>query len=280
MRNRELAEIFGPLYAKEWLGTFYLFSPDLFSAIKCAFWDTFFDYDRASSYNAVLWTMSKELLGSYFIFGFLRLFGSWSWRFLLYLIFGLLFYFKNVLWLNTFVSGMAICDIYINHRSIPVIQIRTSRLDYIAKSKAASLVVVLAIAVFVGSSTNHGEWYLLMSTLICGWALISQPFNGLLRRSHFVFLGKISFSLYLIHLPIICSLTSSTYLQLYPILGRPITLIICIILTFVCSLGAGYLLYICADKPGIYLSKLLSKKIVGKLGDGTLIKLRDGALII
>jgi peptidoglycan/LPS O-acetylase OafA/YrhL len=60
----------------------------------------------------------------------------------------------------------------------------------------------------LSSVDNERYWHMIGATLLVGavlhWPLLQSPFGGAFGR----FLGRISFVLYLIHIPVICGFTS------------------------------------------------------------------------
>ncbi len=111
MHNVELAQELGPRY-DEWLGKWYRDPPSLPAALKSAFWDTFFAYSDSTTYNCALWTMEKEFFGSLLLFAFLSLFGSRQSRFILYPVIAMANFFLGMHWINAFLVGIIICDVF------------------------------------------------------------------------------------------------------------------------------------------------------------------------
>ncbi len=66
----------------DWLVNVWLFSPDIFEAMRSGIYDIFIK--SGSAYNSVLWTMMFEFTGSFLVFGFLALFGNLKRRWVLY----------------------------------------------------------------------------------------------------------------------------------------------------------------------------------------------------
>ena len=114
MTNNQLYLSLGTHTSNGWLPTFYDFDPSLPQAIKSAVWDTFFDFNRDVSYNTVLWTMEPEFFGSIFLFGFLSLLGNKKIRWGAYPVIFAVLFFRETHWLNAFVIGIALCDLYVN----------------------------------------------------------------------------------------------------------------------------------------------------------------------
>ncbi|MEM7298006.1 MAG: acyltransferase family protein [Bacteroidota bacterium] len=110
MFNQELA-IEGGLEINKWLNNLYNFDPSLFMSLKSGIWDAFFDYNELSSYNAALWTMYPELMGSLFVFGLFAAVGNRRKRDLIYLAIFLIVVFLKTYWLASFVLGYWYSDV-------------------------------------------------------------------------------------------------------------------------------------------------------------------------
>ncbi|EPR37101.1 acyltransferase 3 [Desulfovibrio sp. X2] len=63
--NVEAANLMG---GNPWLGSFFLKHPSMSELFKFISWDVFFNGKDVAAYNAVLWTMRVEFLGSLFVF--------------------------------------------------------------------------------------------------------------------------------------------------------------------------------------------------------------------
>jgi peptidoglycan/LPS O-acetylase OafA/YrhL len=66
----------GLISGSPWLASFYNFKMTTPGLFQFATWDVYVRYSEVDSYNAVLWTMPFEMLGSLLIFGMLFLAGS------------------------------------------------------------------------------------------------------------------------------------------------------------------------------------------------------------
>lgn len=188
-----------------WLSAFWDFQPHFFTAVYQGVYGVFFT--NFNSYNTNLWTMQNELYGSFMVFLFLGLFGKLNRRWVLYLGFGLIVIKTPYL---AFLLGMAICDIWTTRPDLK---------QLISKPIAHVLLVVGLIlgSWHVGWLNSYNPLYgrftlplfnqsemqvfvliiaaacIILAVLSLGW--LSRFFE--LRPLQY--LGKISFSLYLIH---------------------------------------------------------------------------------
>jgi peptidoglycan/LPS O-acetylase OafA/YrhL len=261
MYNLRLAQALG---TGSWMVIYYTFSPNLLDAIGSAVWQSFFAFDSSSTYNYVLWTMEKEFYGSLFLFAFLSVFGHRESRFFAYLFAALVILALRIQWLNAFVFGIALCDFYVN-RSKDLFEdfhLRWPRFYFACNSKLIAALLWLVIFICVGFKNKGGVTYLLIGAIAVTAALVSTPTQRVLSSPIAVFMGKISFGLYLIHFPIICSFSSWAYLAIAPMLGASAAALLVSMASCAVSIVAGFLLYLCADRPAINLSRKLSSRIM------------------
>jgi len=219
--------------------------PDPFTAsasflviIQEAFYHTFFTYGM--TYNPVLWTMTYELFGSFLIFSFLLIVGRFKLRFLVYLT--LCWVFIDSYYLG-FVLGMLLSDLRYGDRE-------RNWLDTIRSPWVNVLLLVAGLylgsfpylavdgtvyAVLVwqpGSSFNYFQFYHVIGAFLVLTALLnSARMKALFSRKTFAYLGKVSFSLYLVHFTILCSFGSYLFLQLDSVLPYGVSVVLTVALT-------------------------------------------------
>lgn len=256
MTNNDLGERLGTHTSQGWLFTFYEFEPSLTQAVKSAVWDTFFDFNRDTTYNTVLWTMQPEFFGSVFLFGFLSLFGNKTIRWFAYPVIILILYFKELHWLNAFLLGIVLCDLYENT-------------DVFAKAGSAlkpgwlQAFFGLGIMVLIGAPNYGGVFHLIIAVVLIFLALSTKGVAGVFSAKLPVYLGKISFSLYLIHVPILCSATGFIYRIVENRMGYPISAITTSVITIMLCIVVADVFYKIADQQGITLGRKLSDTLSG-----------------
>jgi len=238
--------------AKDWVGSFYNFDASLENVLRFSFYDAFFQYDRDTAYNTNLWTMPIEIMGSFYIYAYLGVFRTTikiSWKIISLILILLIWIFHAPL-LACFFTGYIIAELYKkwdikNH----LIYKRTSQI-------ALTFIFFVTAILSVYIRGNDYLTFLMASAIV-----FSVTFSTYLRRLFSAniseFLGKISFPLYLIQIPIICSLSSYLLIKL-PLLGFSSTLSywINLVLTLSMCLLASMLLL-----PIEKLSTIYSKKI-------------------
>lgn len=189
----------GTLVHSPWLESFYRFDLTWPGLVRFAGWDVYAQYDVQTTYNAVLWTMSYEMLGSLLIFGLLFVAGpSRMLQAALVLAFA-----GWAAWANSplfaFAMGMAIAFWSASAMS------RDSRATRWVGAVLLPAVLVAAMCRALGDSP------IAFSTYAAGTLLAVQllpRFQVALANRTSRWLGRLSFPLYLTHLLVICSLSS------------------------------------------------------------------------
>lgn len=221
--NAEAAAYTG---SQEFMGLFNQFEPDLKNSIREGLWDSLFK--GASSYVGPLWTMEYEMLGSYFILAAAALLKSKRVRYLFCLLYVLIF--SN--YYAYFVLGMLICHIYTHEEKVNL---------FFEKHRSLSLVLHVLSWCYIGMITNLDvfKWRSLLfdlSLLLMFLTLLNSPvLNRIWGNKAGVALGKHSFSVYLLHWPVIESFSCGLFLLM---LKKGFGLTGVILIDFVLTLAA------------------------------------------
>ncbi len=200
----------GPLAAEgdyEWLAQFYRYTPDAKDWLKFSVYEVFFRYDRDTALIPVLWTMQHELAGSMAIFLFLALFGQHWIRFPLYVI-GASWLITTESPLLAFLSGMVLADLITSRAG--------QRLASQPFTPLASLLVLTGCAAAAMFRAPYAT-PLHLTSLATGLLLAvsySAPLRRLFETPLSRRLGELSFSLYLVHFLLLCSVVSALHLGL------------------------------------------------------------------
>jgi peptidoglycan/LPS O-acetylase OafA/YrhL len=267
MRNVDFAHALANPAAGKWIRLFYNFHESAFGAFKSATWNCFFSYDAAPSYNCVLWTMEPEFFGSLFLFSFLALLGHRSSRFIAYPLAAIACTLLQLYWLIAFLGGIALCDLFVNRDNLFLIQKNRCWTVFKNACNNTGINVVFWLLVIAGAGfpNYRGVSYILLGLLAVQMTLLSRPTQHLLSSPVPMFLGRISFGIYLIHFPIICSFSCAAYLALFKSFGHTITALLVSVMTLGMSVVAGYLLYLVADKPAIRWSRHLALLVMNRI---------------
>jgi peptidoglycan/LPS O-acetylase OafA/YrhL len=247
-----------------WVASWYTFSSSAVGAAKSAVWESFFAYNPSTTYNGVLWTMQREFYGSLFLFAFLALLGRRNSRYLAYPLVGVTIASLRLHWLNAFIAGIMLCDFYANR-----LQFRSSlrflpaRLVHsVCASRPLAGVLWSLIFVGVGLPDYLGISYLLLGVAAVGLTLVSNATQRFLSSRLPMFLGKISFGVYLVHQPVLLSFSCWAYLAAVQSVSRASAALLVSAMTCVLSILLGWGLYLIADRPGIRISRWLSRRTI------------------
>ena len=205
-----------------WLVWNYAFPADFSAMVRFTLWDVYFDYSAFRSWNAVLWTMPVEAQGSFAVFISLFLI---RWPLARTIIAVAMAGYLARSPLCGFFAGVVIAEII--HRRRTTVQ--PAQAKPIAWAGALLLLFALAAAIFIRTAAGHRfmratgiQAMLILNVIsistVLGVALFPQAARALSNRAS-RFMGRISFSLYLVHLIIICSFSSALYLLLEPHVG-------------------------------------------------------------
>jgi peptidoglycan/LPS O-acetylase OafA/YrhL len=238
---------------------YWTFTPDFLDAIKQAAWNSFF-IGGAIPYNPVLWTMRVEFFGSMLVFAMALLFGSMRNRWTFYL--SLAFLFINFYYL-AFVIGIVLADVF------------NSKTPMFKTDNRIILSIILISGLFLGSypvsplpddslyrflDIGFFETPMVIYHIIGAGMLMYVLLNSRGLQSFFsspvpLFLGKISYSLYLVHFMVISSFTCALFLSLYPVLSYGSAVLVSLFLSLLLIIPLSYLFYKYVDRAGIELSK-------------------------
>lgn len=219
-----------------WFRNLFNFEPGIFEMMRHIFINTFFL--DGTHYNPALWTMKYELYGSFLIFAFLALFGEFKYRQFVYLILTIIFF--NTYYV-AFLFGVIISDIKTNKKSSNIV------------FRPSILLVTFLLAIFLGSypyqelsefnatlysflnfralNVEFYSFYHIIGATLLVFTVVYSPFlQKILSSKQIQFLGKISFSIYLTHLLILCSFSSYLFLNLIPLFPQSYSLVFLIVL--------------------------------------------------
>jgi peptidoglycan/LPS O-acetylase OafA/YrhL len=251
--------------ANYWIN-YWTFTPNIAGAIIQATWGSFF-VGGDIYYNPVLWTMTIEFYGSMLVFAMALLFGSRRSRWTFYLALAVIFFNSYYL---AFIIGMALADMFTNKAQI------------FETSNKTILSIILILGLFFGSypvSTvtndslygflNNGffqipkmTYHIAGAVMIMYVLLNSQWLQKVFSSPVAVFLGKISYSLYLVHFLVISSFTCALFLVLYPVLPYGAAVLTSCFLSLLLILPLSYLFYKHVDTAGVEFSKIVYNRVL------------------
>jgi peptidoglycan/LPS O-acetylase OafA/YrhL len=252
-----------------WLASNWNFAPHFLGAIGSAVWDIFLITLNpalgGNLYNNVLWTMLIEFPGSFLVFGSLLLFGKSDRRWILYIILTIITLNS---WFLGFVIGMVLADL-----TASGILVRKAR-------SAWTIATLLVVAVFLGGypiSGTNGTIYryltinhmvdtvsfisiytLIGATILIMLAISSTQIARLLATKYISRLGKYTFSLYLVHLPILFTYTTFAFIHLRDHFGYNTSALLAMVSSVPVVAVATYVFERYVDTPSIRLSSYLA----------------------
>ncbi|MBL7692306.1 MAG: acyltransferase [Flavipsychrobacter sp.] len=256
--NVKVASITG---SEWWFSHMWQFDAPFSKLLNSLFYSTMFQGD--SIFNTVLWTISFELYGSLFVFAFLLFTHSVGYRHILLLLVFIYFYYSNQSAYVSFVSGIYLAIIE-KKRSIGTTPIRRDL-----------ALTILALTLLLGSYPSNGNkagtvfehlghtlldfapWYHTVGAYLLVYIFVARPsFQVIPGMSVFTQLGKISFSLYLLHVPVIGSVGCATFLAVYKTVGYHIGALTAFISTTIVLIPLSILFTKYVDDKAVALSKM------------------------
>ena len=261
----------GVAAGSDWLAGFWTFQPRFFDALNQAFLGVFFA--GTFSYNAVLWTIALEFAGSFIVFGFLALFGTARNRFWAY---GFLIWIFLQTYYLAFILGMLLSDIMTHRGAI---------LRGLGPWKRMLHPIILLLGLFVASYPSGRDgggtiyafmqfpefftdpavfYHIVGSALIMVALLDSTRLQRFLSHRPFLFLGDISFMMYLLHFIILGSFSSFVFLQLQPFTTYPLAVLGTFLLSLPVIFGVSFLAHIHIDQRAVRFSHFFYEKVFNK----------------
>ncbi len=251
----------------QWLSSLWGITPHLHDAVYQAFVGVFFT--NQATFNPLLWTMTTEFLGSMLIFSAAAIFGKLPRRWIVYALLAVVFirsYFLG------FVLGLALADLFATPEGESL------------RAKIRLHKPILAVAVICGlllgafPSDNHAGtsvyrlltrlphfstlslisfWHTLGAFLVVTSILIWPEAKKLLSHPALVRLGKMSFSIYLTHLILLCTVGTEAFAILHSHFGYLLSAGVTFVVFMLVVLGVGYAYTEYVDIPSIRWARAL-----------------------
>lgn len=241
------------------------FEPSLVDALRQGLYRTFFFGE--SYYNSSLWTMRYEFIGSFIAFGFAALIGHHANNliigFLAAVVAGLIAANASP-WYFLFVVGVVLASILTERIGILPLWAAIAGIAlsfyFAGYSAAADQGVFWPITAVFGQLDKIYVWAA-ASTILIASALLNEKLRSLLANRLGAFLGWISFPLYLVHIPILCSAGCAALLYLEARLAAPWPQIMASVTTIVLSVMASIPLAHVNDRWVAFLNAVLDTGI-------------------
>jgi peptidoglycan/LPS O-acetylase OafA/YrhL len=253
-----------------WLSMWYRgFSPDFFDMV----WESVYRAFASghSIYNSNLWTMQIELAGSVYIF---MLHGLIRYRPIRIALSCVLIWINNNNFYGLFFAGALLYDL---DDALDYLVYKLGRLRPLSD---LAFFIVFLFGAFCGSfphlqpgmsatwhswlsqSTDPIAWHMVGAVLVMVALLRSHALQYVFQTPPGRYLGRISFVLYLIHIPIVCSVTAGLAL-LFAGLPYPAIVILCSVGTLALVIPLSGFLATYIDENSTELSRRTGKCIDG-----------------
>jgi peptidoglycan/LPS O-acetylase OafA/YrhL len=216
-----------------WLARWYGFEPSFRGMVVEAVYGVF--VSGQSIYNCNLWTMRPELIGSLWIFVINATAPARGLRTVCYIALAL-FYAAD--YLPLFPAGALLYE-FQPEIAGAVSKLRGHALPAVSFAVGLLLCTIITtereftgpVFAWLPADTNDTHWHMIGAPIVVAatlhWPLAQAALASRLGR----FLGRISFVLYLVHVPIICSFTAWAFLAF----GATIAALSTVVLVFVAS---------------------------------------------
>jgi len=244
-----------------WLARCWDFKPDFLEMLSQGLLNIYIKPD-SFSYNYNLWMIFYIFSGSFFVYSFLLLFGSLKKRGFVYAALLLLFYDTYFL---SFVLGILSCDLSVNYHD-----------KITAKSWQRKMIyaVFFLVALFLGSyptaeirdtiyesitppNMQYIFYHITGAFLLLFTVGNFSAITNFLSNRTMLFLGKISFSMYLTHLIIICSFSSLLFKVLLPYVSYDVGFVIMFVPSLALIIVISYYFHRYVDCFGMKVSRMV-----------------------
>jgi peptidoglycan/LPS O-acetylase OafA/YrhL len=244
----------GTLVNSDWMTTWYRWMPNPVEFLRFSFVDLYFDYSDDRTLSFVFWTIQVELFGSFLLFSTLAFFGNQKRRIYLYLfVMAVTGFLKPQL--TSFIVGLCLAEFHASRHFISISRSRVVRLTL-----GVLTIPVVASPILMFHYFDRSALPILgtlTATLIVASALVFKGFQAVLSSRLSRFMGNISFSLYLLHPLVICSLVSWYVTIQHGQLSRPMLIVSAAVLALFTSIAAARA-FVFVDNAGVKLSRRFS----------------------
>jgi len=254
--NRPVSTI---AHSEWWFGQMWTFDQPLERLLNCLYYTTMLQGD--SIFNTCLWTLPYEFYGSLFVFAFLVLTHSTRYRKLMMVLMLVYFYLFQGGAYICFVAGIFLCYVeqWVAARKRKVVFLfpfLSMLLGLILGSYPSAVGREGTLFEHLGHTLlEYTIWYHTAGAFLLVLAFVLSP--GLQRMCSlrcFRFLGRISFSLYLLHVIVIGSFSAWFFLVLYPLTSYNIAAACVLFATILVVLPIAWLMTRYVDEYGVALA--------------------------
>lgn len=218
------------------------------------------------SLDPVLWTMQTELYGSFLVFALLALFAGVRCRWAVYAAAALIVYDSYYL---AFVLGVVLAELHSRsdggEAPYPlVLALATLGLWFGSYPYYGAETGLWSALPAIGSAHKPVFYHVLGAFVLILTTRLFAEAREVFSSRPFRFLGRISYSLYLIHFPLICSVATGLFLVLLPHLGYAATISLIFVVMVPVVLAAAFLFTRLVDEPSIRLADRFARLLSGE----------------
>lgn len=253
------------LTGSAWLAGFNRCEPEMLSAVKEALIGCFFF--GTNQYNGVLWTIPFLFLGAILVYVCALVFGDKKWRYAVYALLGAALFLTD--YAGIFL-GFVLCD---------VMHTQPKLTEWMKKQKIL-LWLIFAAGLYLSSYPSAGAhlqgtvyglipvvmvvpYHLVGALMLVFSVVLLNPLQKFFGLPVFVKLGKISYSLYLVHFPVIATAGCGLFLLIYEKMTYSTAVLVCFAVTtgLVLLISAVFTKYIepLGKKGEHHVERLLEK---------------------
>jgi len=246
----------GEYRAWDGFARFYQFELGALDVLRFSLVDVFFNYDAGHTYIPPAWTMRPELFASTLLFIFLFVV---SWKVfakipvLVFLVPAVLVFFSKMwvpglFYFGYFLVGYVLYELHSTY----------GKQNFANGYVFASVILVKTLLFYFSIKGLAIDF--LFASMIVAVVIFSPNVSIFFCNKLFRWLGKISFPLYLVHVPIICSLGMYTFVKLAEYgIGAELGAILCFLIVMLISLiVANFLTFV--DTGTLKFLKVMKRK--------------------
>lgn len=247
-------------------GNYNMFAPSIIEALKEALYGCFL-YE-ANAYNGPLWFMKYEFLGTMLVAAILALFGKSRARYLVYTVSCVIFIRTDFF---AVLMGMLLAELFYHEYAW------VEKLKEMKWLMWLLLVGSLLVATYppIGDFGNRLEgtiyglfpakvllYYIFAGAGVMFAVSALKPAQKVLSAKCFAWFSKVSYCFYLVHFPVLCTVTSIVFIGLYNKMNYHVLAVVCYVVTVLASLILAYLIHIVAEAPGMKWANKMAEKFL------------------
>lgn len=215
--------------------------------------------------NNVLWTITFELYGSFLVFSSLAIFGRYKYKYPVYL---LIFIMTINSYYCLFVFGMFLNSLYndnikftLNNSLISVVVFLISLIfmAFPVLRNGVSIGGIYSHLIFFNDITYNRQILSKIGAMLLFWSMFNlRSAELILNKKAFQFMGSVSFSVYILHLPVLLFIEHfSNYFEYgfkrYIIMSLAV---------YVCTIALSYFFEKYIDKKSVAITNIIAKNLV------------------